>query len=57
MSQAGEGFLAVACMIHFQPGIGQRFRHRGGKRALVLDNQDRRAPYGVHRWQGLARRL
>jgi hypothetical protein len=57
MSQAGEGFLTVACMIHFQSRIGQRFSHRGGERTLVLDNQDRRATCGFHRRQGLARRL
>jgi len=57
MSQAGEGFFAIACMIHFQTCIGQRFGDRGGERALVLDDQDRRATSRFHRRQRLPRGL
>jgi hypothetical protein len=57
MSQAGEGFLAVACMLHFQACIGQRFGHRRGECALVLDNQNRRAARRFHWRQRLPRRL
>jgi hypothetical protein len=57
MSQAGEGFLAVACMLDLQARIGQRFDERGGERALVLHNQDRRATSRFHRRHRLPRRL
>jgi hypothetical protein len=54
MPQAGEGFLAVACMLYFQTCIGQRFGQRSSERTLVLDNQDRCAACGFHRRQHLA---
>ena len=53
LPQAGEGFLAVACVIHGQTGGLERFHDDSRQRALVFDEQD---PCAADRLHGQGRR-
>jgi hypothetical protein len=55
LTNAGEGFLAVARMIDLQSRIGQRFAHCGRQRLFILHQQHVGAAHGFHRRRRLPR--